>query len=239
MEIKKARKKRSPIWLISKDELQNLLDTCESYSDVMRYFGLNPRNGSVKTLYNRIEVDMLDTSNIDKKKWSIGKRNRIENKDIFTEKSTTSRSTVKSRIIKGNLIPYKCEECGNTGEWMGKPISLQLEHKNGVNDDNRLDNLCFLCPNCHSQTSTYSGKRNKIKRKCKCCKDIHKSSNMCIQCLGESQKKVYINEDELYRLVCEDKIAFTKLSNLYGISDNALRKRCLSVGIDPKKRKRI
>jgi predicted HNH restriction endonuclease len=51
--------------------------------------------------------------------------------------------------------------CNNT-EWNGQPIPLELEHKNGNNQDNSLNNLCLLCPNCHAQTSTYRGK-NKSK----------------------------------------------------------------------------
>lgn len=60
-----------------------------------------------------------------------------------------------------NLIPYKCMECGLENEWNNKKISLQLEHKNGINNDNRLENLGFLCPNCHSQTDSYAGKNKK------------------------------------------------------------------------------
>ena len=63
----------------------------------------------------------------------------------------------KNRLIKANLIEYKCSCCGIT-EWNGKPLTLQLHHINGNNRDNRLENLTFLCPNCHSQTDNFSGK---------------------------------------------------------------------------------
>jgi len=56
---------------------------------------------------------------------------------------------------------YKCVECG-IDSYNGKPITLELEHKDGDSDNNKLENLCFLCPNCHSQTPTYKG-RNKGK----------------------------------------------------------------------------
>ena len=52
-------------------------------------------------------------------------------------------------------MPYKCKECGISEKWNNKPIILHLDHINGINNDNRLENLRFLCPNCHSQTDTY------------------------------------------------------------------------------------
>jgi predicted RNA-binding Zn-ribbon protein involved in translation (DUF1610 family) len=77
--------------------------------------------------------------------------NKVEFKDIKT------RSGIRRRIIEENLIPYKCNECG-ISEWNGKKLSLHLDHVNGSGWDHDLNNLRFLCPNCHSQTSTYTGK---------------------------------------------------------------------------------
>ena len=52
---------------------------------------------------------------------------------------------------------YKCSICF-ISEWNGKPIVLEIDHINGINSDNRVENLRYVCPNCHSQTSTYKGK---------------------------------------------------------------------------------
>jgi len=57
----------------------------------------------------------------------------------------------------------RCALCGNSGEWQGKPLTLQLDHANGRYDDNRLENLRWLCPNCHSQTETFAG-RGSVRR---------------------------------------------------------------------------
>lgn len=54
---------------------------------------------------------------------------------------------------------YQCNSCG-ISEWNGTPIVLEIEHIDGNSSNNSIDNLCFLCPNCHSQTSTYKN-RNK------------------------------------------------------------------------------
>ncbi len=70
-----------------------------------------------------------------------------------------TRAGIRKRIIKENLLPYKCSKC-ELNEWLGKKLSLHLDHIDGNNNNHDLDNLRFLCPNCHSQTSTYTG-RNK------------------------------------------------------------------------------
>ena len=86
------------------------------------------------------------------------KLNNVKKEDILKENCRHQRTVLRRYVIKNNLIPYKCAICGCT-EWQGKTLSLELDHINGVNNDNRLENLRFLCPNCHSQTSTY-GSRN-------------------------------------------------------------------------------
>ena len=84
----------------------------------------------------------------------------ISDSDLFCENSKHPRNVLRNRIIKNNLIPYKCAICGTT-EWLGRNLSLELDHINGINNDNRLENLRFLCPNCHSQTITYGSKNQK------------------------------------------------------------------------------
>ena len=64
---------------------------------------------------------------------------------------------LKIRLVKEKRLEYKCALCG-ISEWQGQPLSLQLDHINGKHNDHRIENLRFLCPNCHSQTETYAGK---------------------------------------------------------------------------------
>jgi len=54
-----------------------------------------------------------------------------------------------------------CSECGLHAMWNNKPLKLHLDHIDGDRKNNRIDNLRLLCPNCHTQTSTYAGRNNK------------------------------------------------------------------------------
>jgi 5-methylcytosine-specific restriction endonuclease McrA len=64
---------------------------------------------------------------------------------------------LRARLIQEGVKLHKCECCGNK-EWLGQPISLEVDHVNGISTDHRLENLRILCPNCHAQTETYRGK---------------------------------------------------------------------------------
>lgn len=91
---------------------------------------------------------------------------KINNKDftdenVFVENSSYPRGSIKRRVIKDKKIDYKCGCCGINDEWNNKPLVLHLDHINGVNNDHRLENLRFLCPNCHTQQDTYAGKNTR------------------------------------------------------------------------------
>ena len=102
-------------------------------------------------VYSELPIDTKD-----KMAWSRGKA-VTANADIFKLNSTWSNMAVRNRIKQDSLIDYKCQMC-NICKWNNMPITFELDHVNGNNRDNRLENLRFLCPNCHSQTDTYKGK---------------------------------------------------------------------------------
>ena len=93
------------------------------------------------------------------------KKKTINPLKLFSSNSKHARATLRRVIIIDSLLPYKCAICG-IKEWNNKTLSLELDHINGINNDNRLENLRFLCPNCHSQTTTY-GSRNQQKNESK------------------------------------------------------------------------
>ena len=99
-----------------------------------------------------------------KSNWAKGKK-FVSDDRVFAKNSLYSNEMVKGRIVNENKLEYKCSKC-SIDSWLGETIVLDLDHINGDNTDNRLTNLRFLCPNCHSQTDTYKG-RNKNSGKLK------------------------------------------------------------------------
>jgi hypothetical protein len=80
---------------------------------------------------------------------------------------SVSHQAIKGLLLSMGLKGGKCEECGTGDVWGGKPLTIQLHHKNGNNLDNRIENLQMLCPNCHSQTPTDKGRKMKGKKRVK------------------------------------------------------------------------
>lgn len=99
----------------------------------------------------------------------VWKRNQYGEKrkdeDVFVENSTYARHHIKKRIINNKNIPYICSICSIEPFWNGKPMPLILDHINGKNNDNRLENLRFVCSNCDSQLDTYKSRNIKTLRK--------------------------------------------------------------------------
>ena len=78
--------------------------------------------------------------------------------EVLVENSIYQSNKIRIRLIKENYKEHCCEKCKNT-HWFEKLIPLELDHINGNNSDNRLENLQLLCPNCHAQTDNYRGKK--------------------------------------------------------------------------------
>jgi HNH endonuclease len=77
---------------------------------------------------------------------------------------STSRLSVKRTLLRAGLLENRCDECGIT-EWRGRALAIQIDHRNGVRHDHRLENLRMLCPNCHSQTETFAAKNRQRKKR--------------------------------------------------------------------------
>jgi len=219
----------------TKQEIEDLLKKSLSFRDFLIKIGSSYNGsasyGSIKKQLENMNIEIPKLKKINKERYD-----RKSNDEIFIENSRFSRWWLKDRIIKENLLEYVCCSCGNNGMWQDKVLILQLEHKNGINNDNRLDNLCFLCPNCHSQTDTFSGKKNKkektkkghltYKRQdkfCECGKKIHRTSQRCNEC---AMKKTRITNRPSYIDLIQDieKLGYCGTGRKYGVSDNSIRK---------------
>ena len=168
--------KKSKLDKLTKTELHQYIVSSTTVGEVLLKVGLEPKGNNHNTLYRYIRIhellnELKELRERSKNK-KVARMNDIRstpNTLLFIENCKSTRKSVKNRIIKDNLLPYKCAKCGNIGEWQGEKLILQLEHKNGVSNDNRLENLEFLCPNCHAQTETYSGRNMQgIKERNKC-----------------------------------------------------------------------
>lgn len=150
-----------------KDNLECISKSCKSISEMLRELDMCITGGNANTIKKYIEKYSLDISHFDVTFERDLKLNEYLNtikipiNEILVEKSSYNRTLLKKRLISEKLLEYKCVKCTNVGEWLGEPITLQLDHINGINNDNRLENLRFLCPNCHSQTKTYAGRNSK------------------------------------------------------------------------------
>ena len=150
---------KSKIYQVSDEEFKNIIKNSLSYSDCLRTLGLTTKGGSSTDILKR-RIKELNCS-IEHFKGKSTSYTKYELEEILIKDSTYNNiSRLKQRLLNNNLLEYKCAKCG-IKEWQNEPISLQLDHINGINNDHRLENLRLLCPNCHSQTETFAGKNKK------------------------------------------------------------------------------
>jgi len=160
--------KKKKINSFSQEQLSEIVKNSFSASEACRKLNLADKSGSTTRLRKYLNDLNIDFSHWTGQLWSRGKTlltdDRVSKKtkteEIFVENSTVSRSYVRSLVLKNNLLKYSCNICNMPPIWNEKELSFQLDHINGINTDHRLENLRWLCPNCHSQTETFCGKNN-------------------------------------------------------------------------------
>lgn len=156
-----------------RDEFITLVRSCASVGQVLAHFGFKNKGGNNRTVFERIahEKIVLEPGTYGRGLRSNAGRkfgpsaSRAPDAAIFVADSPHSRAVARKRVITDNLLPYVCAVCGNKGIWLGRLLSLVLDHINGKPNDHRLKNLRFLCPNCNSQTDTFAGRANSKQRK--------------------------------------------------------------------------
>jgi len=142
---------KKPTW--TDKELIDALPKCNSFSEVAKYMNMSRATNSL--LKKRAIELNLNFNHFRKSGYSPLPLN-----DVLVKNRNTSSYNLKNRLITEGLKKHKCESCGIT-EWMGKLAPIELDHINGNPQDNRLENLRILCPNCHAQTPTHRSKNRK------------------------------------------------------------------------------
>lgn len=131
-------------------------------SAYFEYYGKEATDKKSRDAFLKLVQD-LDTSHWIGIRVKRTKPLKYSVEELFCENSKAHNNTILKRLKRDKLIPYICDNCNNSGEWLNKPLTLHLDHINGKRKDNRLENLRFLCPNCHQQTETWGLTKNSNK----------------------------------------------------------------------------
>lgn len=210
----------------SQEQFISIVKESFSIAECEKKLGYNSYSGSVAVMIRKKIKDLdLDTSHFAKQP---GQDRNPEN--IFIEHSTASQSTLRKYYLAGNYTTYICSICGQEPMWNGKELTLILDHKNGINNDDRLENLHWVCPNCNQQLDTTGSKNTaykilSAKNVCSDCGvEISKGSQRCRSCNGKFRENNVISREELKALIRTT--SFTQIGKQFGVSDNAIRKWC-------------
>lgn len=239
----------------SDEEFIQAHSECDSVADLLRRLGLSVYGQSyvtVKRACERLNLPYPTNRGAHSQRAS-GPGTKKELDSYLHEGSGAKSHFLRQRLIKEGRKEARCEDCG-LDSWMGVPIPLELDHVNGDNRDNRIDNLKVLCPNCHALTPTWRGRNRRVRtvsgksaeygRKypkeayvCECGLSKGPTSKVCSRCWntpgGRSRREV---EEKMTRATkiewptdewLTERLKTTSYSALgreLGVSDNAIRK---------------
>lgn len=227
----------SKIYQVPEVEYKALVQASACASDVVKALGMSTtgsRNFTIVRMRNA-ELGITFGQELNQRG---GGNTRHQLTDILVKDSTYGNSTtLKKRLVDEGLLKNECAMCGCEAVWNGKPLSLQLDHINGNHTDNRLENLRLLCPNCHSQTETFTGKNKKTltyapkSRLCACCgAPVTQKAKLCRECANASMRRTERpTKGELEKLL--GTASYVTIGKQFGVSDNTVRKWCKQCGI--------
>lgn len=150
----KGADERDALASASPAELQAAWSTAHSQADLLVHFGLAPTQRNVDVLAAAAAAAGLEVPN--------GRMSGPRPADVLVIGEVVSQDVLRRLVVRHGLLdPDVCDDCGQPSNWRGRPMTLELDHINGDRTDNRLENLRFLCPNCHAITDTFRGRNRR------------------------------------------------------------------------------
>lgn len=211
---------------MDKYKLEKIVKESKTKTECLKKMGMRAAGGNYRTLtkyikkYN-IDITHFESDEIIKKKlMSFNRIKKIPLDDILTTGSTYNRGHLKERLYKEGIKKKECELCGQGEIWNGNKMSLIIDHINGVWNDNRIENLRIVCPNCNATLPTHCGK------------NINKEINQIDKRTVMTKKKEehFIQRRKVERpdyntLISDvDILGYVQTGKKYGVSDNSIRK---------------
>lgn len=146
----------------SEKQLRKAISQARSIRQALLNLNIVSEGGNYRVIHKAIAKFNIDTSHFTKQGWSkglvIGSKRPIS--DYLDKGIPITSHRLRLRLLKEQILEHRCSNCSLT-TWLDKPIPLELDHINGNHTDNSLLNLRLLCPNCHSLTDSYRGKKLK------------------------------------------------------------------------------
>ena len=200
----------------TEQELRQMVSESTSMRELSRKLGYTSIGNNSKTIYSRLEKYNISTDHFNGMAQGVVKRS-VEN--VFIEDSTASQCTLRKWYIKGEYSEYKCAICGLEPFWNGKELTLTLDHVNGKNHDNRLENLRWVCPNCDRQLPTF-GAKNPNKKTAYTIKEKEQIKS------EKNTSTMRPSKDILEKVLKNNKGNFSAVGRQFKVSDNSVRKWC-------------
>lgn len=222
----------------SEEELRQLVSESKTFRELSIKIGYTPTGKTNQTIRSRLEKYNISTEHFTTVGATAISRNE---ENVFCKDSTATQAVLRRWYVKGNYSEYKCSICGLPPFWNNQELTLTLDHINGCNKDNRLENLRWVCPNCDRQLPTFAGKKSQehqnLSKKNSICKtcgtEISYGSDYCRECYGKSLRVVERPSPEI---LFEELRAsnFSAVGRKYGVTDNTIRKWCKAYGMSTK-----